>query len=86
MQGPQHTHDCSGCTFIGRNGEEDVYFCDHVDLIRRYGSAEEENHSLPISIVRRHADVRAGWTQALALYDAFLLGAAHMRGTFANAR
>lgn len=86
MQGPRHQHDCSGCTFLGRNGNEDVYFCDHVDLIRRYGSSGEEYHSLPISIVRRHSDTREGWRVALALYDAFLLGSAYMRGVYANAR
>lgn len=69
---PIHRHDCSGCEFLGRVGQEDVYQCDDIDLIRRYGSEESENKALPISVVRRFEN-SAEWHGALSLYDRSLV-------------
>lgn len=77
MRDPMHTHDCDGCAYLGHVSGEDVYHCDHIDLIRRYGSLGHEYHSFPISIARNLPDAR--WKQAVAMYDAYVLGAAHGR-------
>lgn len=66
---PQYEHDCGGCQFLGNLDDMDVYQCDHIDLIIRFGSSPEENQSMPISIVRRY-EKDSVLTRALELYDA----------------
>jgi hypothetical protein len=67
---PLHSHDCSGCRFLGSLDGKDFYQCDHIDLCVRWGDADEENKSLPISVVRGNTlFYGSDWDKALALYD-----------------
>lgn len=70
-QTPRFEHDCSGCQYLGTTASGyDVYQCDHIDLILRFGDAEEDNKALPISIVARNRQDSPMWVAALELYEA----------------
>lgn len=66
---PIHQHDCRGCQLVGSFDGKDVYQCDHIDLCVRWGDSEEENKSLPISLVARNPDSYGDdWRKAIELY------------------
>lgn len=47
---PQHLHDCDKCTFLGANGEFDLYTCTkqgYRTFIARFGSQGPEYASCP---------------------------------------
>jgi len=47
---PVHTHDCKGCTFLGRLDDQDLYTCMQggvgLTYIRRFGSDGPDYGSL----------------------------------------
>ena len=53
METPQHKHDCSQCTFLGRYNEYDLYFCHQngmPTIIARYGEAGNYMSGLSFAI------------------------------------
>jgi hypothetical protein len=70
---PLHQHDCRSCRFLGSFDGKDVYQCDHIDLCIRWGDSDEENKSLPISIVLHERFKGTDWNKALGLYEQSLL-------------
>lgn len=59
IEPPRFKHDCTGCRFIGRSGEFDIWFCEskngllHCSVIGRYGSEGWEYQSMPLACCGR---------------------------------
>jgi hypothetical protein len=72
---PRYEHDCRGCRFLGHVNDKDVYECDRIDLILRFGDNEQDNKAMVIPYVRNHLAARnEEWKAALALFDAYYGG------------
>ena len=75
---PNHTHDCTACTFLGHARGADVYACirygvdpEAVSLIIRYSSDGPDYASYQVHQVRRFMTTSRDWLYALGLYDGY---------------
>ena len=71
LEGPRYTHDCPACTFEGRFGRYDAYFCragddEYATALLRYGHEVSQYKSRPRFL---HKKDPAGFPEA-ALYTA----------------
>ncbi len=65
---PRYEHDCDGCTFLGQDGDCDVWHCPNKDeLILRRSSKDSNYSAIEVHIARQ---IQGQWVAGLVLLDA----------------
>jgi len=64
---PRYVHDCDACTFVGYDGDADVYETCCGSVLRRYSDEGADYSSFPIDLAKQLPT----YAEAVALVENF---------------